>query len=68
MKKSRRLDNPYIPKDKLHKKSAFQLQSKNVRDMREGDIEIKDCDYDVGEVNIISWDDCTNNFITSTYR
>jgi len=36
------------------KKSIFQLNSKYVYEMMEGDLEIKDCEYDVGEVNLIN--------------
>ena len=43
-----------IQKDLIYKKSIFQLKSKYVCEMMEGDLEIKDCEYDVGEVNLIN--------------
>ena len=46
---------PIIQKDMIYKKSIFQLKSKYVCEMMEGDLEIKDCKYDVGEVNLINW-------------
>jgi len=39
----------------IYKKSIFQLKSKYVCEMMAGDLEIKDCEYDVGEVNLINW-------------
>ena len=39
----------------IYKKFTFQLKSKYVCEMIEGDLEIKDCEYDVGEVNLINW-------------
>ena len=46
---------PIIQKDMIYKKSIFQLKSKYVCEMMEGDLEIKDCEYDVGQVNLINW-------------
>ena len=40
----------------IYKKSIFQLRSRNVCEIMEGDLEIKDCEYDVGEVNLINWE------------
>ena len=40
----------------IYKKSIFQLKSKYVCEMMKGDLEIKDCEYDVGEVNLINWE------------
>ena len=48
-------DLPIIKKDMIYKKFIFQLKSKYVCEIVEGDLEIKDCEYDVGEVNIINW-------------
>ena len=45
---------PIIQKDMIYKKSIFQLKSKYVSEMMEGDLEIKDCEYDVGEANLIN--------------
>ena len=45
---------PIIQKDMMYKKFIFQLLSKYVCEMMEGDLEIKDCEYDVGEVNLIN--------------
>ena len=47
---------PIIQKDMIYKKSIFKLKSKYVCEMMEGDLEIKDCEYDVGEVNLINWE------------
>ena len=41
-----------IQKDMIYKKFIFQLKSKYVCKMTERDLEIKDCEYDVGEVNL----------------
>jgi len=43
-----------IWKDMIYKKSIFQLKSKHVYAMIKGDLEIKDCEYDVGEINLIN--------------
>ena len=45
---------PIIQKDMIYKKSIFQLKTKYVCEMMEGDLGIKDCEYDVGEVNLIN--------------
>ena len=37
----------------IYKKSIFQVKNKYVCEMMEGDMKIKDCEYDVGEVNLI---------------
>ena len=49
-------DLPIIKKDMIYKKFIFQLKSKYVCEMMEGDLEIKDCEYDGGEVNVINWE------------
>ena len=41
---------PIVQKDMIYKKSIFQLKRKYACEMMEGDLEIKDCEYDVGEV------------------
>jgi len=38
----------------IYKKSIFQLMTKYVCKSMEEDLEIKDCEYDVGEVNLIN--------------
>jgi len=38
----------------IYKKFIFQSQNKFVCKMMEGDLEIKDCKYDVKEVNLIN--------------
>jgi len=43
-----------IQKDIIYKKSIFQLKNKYVCEMTEGDLKIKDCEYDVGKVNLIN--------------
>ena len=45
---------PIIQKDMIYKESIFQLKSKYVSEMMEGDMKIKDCEYEVGEVNLIN--------------
>jgi len=45
---------PLIQKDMIYKKSIFQLKSKCVCEMMEGDLEIKNCEYDIGKVNLIN--------------
>jgi len=41
---------PIIQKDMIYKKFNFQLRSKYVCEMIKGDLEIKDYEYDVGEL------------------
>ena len=51
MKKSKEIKSwvfPIIEKDMIYKRSIFQLKSKYVCEMMEGDLEKKDCEYDVG--------------------
>jgi len=38
----------------IYKKSFFQLKSNYVYEMMEGDLEMKDCEYDAREVNLIN--------------
>ena len=40
-----------IQKDMIYKMSIFELKNKYVSEIVEGDLPIKDCEYDVGEVN-----------------
>jgi len=40
----------------IYKKIIFQLKAKYVCEMMEGDLEIKDYEYDVGEVNLFNWE------------
>ena len=47
---------PIIQKDIIYKKSTFQLKSKYVCEIMKGDLEIKDFEYDMGEVNLINWE------------
>ena len=46
---------PIIQKNMIYKKSIFLLKSKYICEMMEADLEIKDCEYNVGEVNLINW-------------
>ena len=46
----------------------FQLKSKYVCEMMEGDLEIKDCEYDVGEVNLINWENILKHNKDRKYR
>jgi len=59
---------PIIQKDMIYKKSIFQLKSKYVREMMEGDLEIKDCGYDVREVNLINWENILKHNKDRKYR
>ena len=59
---------PIIQKDMIYKKSIFQLKSKYVCEMMEGDLEIKDCEYDVGEVNLINWENILKHNKDRKYR
>ena len=59
---------PTIQKDMIYKKSIFQLKSKYVCEMMEGDMEIKDCEYDVGEVNLINWENILKHNKDRKYR
>ena len=43
-----------IQKDMTYKKSIFQLKSKYVYEMMEGDLKIKYCEYNAEEVNLIN--------------
>ena len=43
-----------IQKDMIYKIFIFQLKSKYVCKRMAGDLEIKDCEDDVGEVNLIN--------------
>ena len=40
----------------IYKKSIFQLKNKYVCEMMDGHVEIKDCEYDVREVNLTTWE------------
>ena len=52
----------------IYKKFIFQLKSKNVCEMMEGDLEIKGCEYDVGEVNLINWKNILKHNKDRKYR
>ena len=59
---------PIIQKDMIYKKSIFQLKSKYVCEMMEGDLETKDCEYDMGEVNLINWENILKPHKDRKYR
>jgi len=59
---------PIIQKDMIYKKSIFQLKSEYVCEMMEEDLEIKDCEYDVGEVNLINWENILKHNEDRKYR
>lgn len=46
---------PTLQKDHIYKKSIFEFESKYVCERMEGDLEIKDWSFDVGEINLINW-------------
>ena len=52
----------------IYKKSILQLQVKYVCEMMEGDLEIKDCKYDVREVNLINWENILKHNNDRKYR
>jgi len=52
----------------IYKKSIFQLKSRYVCEMIEGDMEIKDREYDVGEVNLIKWENIVKHNKDRKYR
>ena len=52
----------------IYKKSIFYLKSKYACEMMEGDVEIKDCKYDVGEVNLINWKNIIKHIKDRKYR
>ena len=52
----------------IYKKSIFQLKSKYVCEMMEGDLEIKDCEYDVEEVNLINGENILKHKKDRKYR
>ena len=52
----------------IYKKSIFQLKSKYICEMMEGDVEIKDCEYDVGEFNLINWENILTHNKDRKYR
>ena len=49
-------------------KSIFQLKSKYICEMMEGDLEIKDCEFDVGEINLIKWENVHKHNNNIKYR
>jgi len=59
---------PIIQKDMIYKKSIFQSKNKYVCEMMKGDLEIKDCEYDVGEVSLINWENILRHKKDRKYR
>ena len=51
---SKKIVLPIIQKDMIYKESIFQLKSRYVYEMMEGNLKIKNYGYDVGEVNLIN--------------
>ena len=49
-------------------KSISQLKSKYICEIMEGDLEIKDCEYDMGEVNLINWESILKHNKDRKYR
>ena len=45
---------PIIQNDMVYQKIIFRLKSKFVYEMMEGDLEVKDYEQDLGEVNLIN--------------
>ena len=52
----------------IYKKFIFQTKRKYVCEMMAGDLEIKDYEYDVGEVNLISWENILKHNKDRKYR
>jgi len=52
----------------IYKKIIFQIKSEYVCEMMEEDLEIKDCEYDVGEVNLINWENILKHNKDIKYR
>ena len=59
---------PIIQKDMIYKKFIFQLKIKYVCEMMEEDLEINDCEYDVGEVNLINEENILKHNKDRKYR
>jgi len=57
-----------IQKDMNYKKFIFQLKNKYACEMMEGDLEIKNYEYDVGEVNLINWENFPKHNKDGKYR
>ena len=57
-----------IQKDMIYKKSIFQLKGKYVCKMIEGDTEIKDSKFYVGEFNLINWKNILKHNNDRKYR
>ena len=52
----------------IYKKFIFQLKSKHVWEMMEGGLEIKYCEYDIDEVNLINWENILRHNKDRKYR
>jgi len=59
---------PIIQKDMIYKKIIFQLKSKYICKMIEGHLEIKDSEYDVGDVNLITWNNTLRHNKNRKYK
>jgi len=58
---------PIIQKDMIYKKIHLLIK-KHVCEMMEADLEIKDCEYDVGEINLINWENILKHNKDRKYR
>jgi len=52
----------------IYRKSIFQLKTKYICEIMEGDMKIKDCEYDVREVKLINWENILQHNNDRTYR
>ena len=52
----------------IYKNFISQLKSECACEMMEGDLKIKDCQYDVGEVNLINWGSILKNNKDRQYK
>ena len=59
---------PIIQKDEIYQKSILKLKSKYICERIEGDIEIKDCEYEVGEIILINYENILKNNKNNKYK
>ena len=57
-----------VQNDMIYKKFIFRSKSKYVCEMVEGGLEIKDCEYDVREVNLSNWENILKHKKGRKYR
>mgnify|MGYP000988156972 CR=1 FL=1 len=59
---------PIVHKKEIYQNSIFKLKSKFICERMEGDLEVRECETEVGEINLINYDNIVKNNKNGEYK